>query len=136
MRTSVGLLVLLALGLAGCGGQASSAAEFEGEQARVAEAIEEVQTAGERRDPAKLCRDLLTKALRDKVAADGSSCDKEVEKAIEDADAFELEVTEIEITGTTATATTKGEAGDDDITREIALVKEQDRWRVDSFSGS
>ena len=128
------VLGLLALALAGCGAEPSSAGKFDGEEARVAETVEEIQTAGERRDAAKLCRDLVTKALREQVAASGSSCDKEIEKALEDADAFDLEVTDVTVSGTTATAAVRGEAGDTDQTRTYRLAKEDGRWRVSAFS--
>lgn len=134
MRATAAMLCFAALAVTGCGAEPSSAGKFEGEQAKVAEAIEEIQTAGERRDAAKLCRDLLTKALRDRLEAPGSSCEKEVEKAIEDADAFDLEVTKVEQSGTTATATVRGEAGDEETTRTYRLAKEDGRWRVSAFS--
>jgi hypothetical protein len=134
MRTSVAILCFLGLAAAGCGAEPSSAGKFDGQEAEVAEAIEEIQTAGERGEAAKLCRDLFAKSLREQVSATGSSCDKEIEKAIEDADAFSLEVTKVRVTGTTATADIRGKAGKKDRTRTFALVKEDGRWRVSSFS--
>jgi len=134
MRTwAPGSLLALGAALAGCGATPSSAGDFEGDQKAVADAIEEIQSAAQRREADRLCRDLLSRRLRDGIAAGGTSCDSEVGKATEDADAYELEVQKVNVTGTTASATVKGEAGDRDVTRTVRLVKEDGRWRVDAF---
>lgn len=128
------LVIVSGLLLAGCGGDASSAGEFKGEEAAVAEAVEEIQTAAERRDPEKLCRELLARELRDKAADSGTSCDKEMEKAVEDADSFDLDVEKVEITGTTAEVTVEGDAGEKRRSATVRMVKEDGRWRAASFS--
>jgi hypothetical protein len=128
------LVIAGALLLAGCGGEASSAGEFEGEQRAVAEAVEEIQTAAERRDAEKLCRELLAKDLRDKAADAGTSCDKAMEKAVEDADSFDLDVEKVEVSGTTATVTVNGDAGEKRRSATVEMVKEDGRWRAASFS--
>jgi dihydroxyacetone kinase len=127
-------LIVGALLLAGCGGEASSAGDFEGEQRAVADAVEEIQTAAQRRDGEALCRDLLAKALRDRAAQAGSSCDKEIEKAVEDADSLDLDVEKVSISGTTAQVTVGGDAGEDRRKATIEMVKEEGRWRAASFS--
>ena len=129
------LLIGAGLLLAGCGGEASSAEKFEGDQRAVAEAVEEIQMAGERRDAEKMCRELLARSLRDKLGEAGSSCDKEVEKAIEDADAFDLEVREVTVTGTTARVQVRGDIGSEQRTDTLELVKEDGRWRLSSING-
>ena len=121
--------------LAGCGGEGSSAGGFEGEEREVAEAVEEIQTAAERRDPEKLCRDLLAKALRDSVGKAGSSCDKEMDKAIKDADAFDLDVEEVTVTGTTAQVAVRGDAGSKRRSATLRMVKEDGRWRLAALGG-
>ena len=126
-------LILGALVVAGCGGEASSAGEFEGEQRAVAEAVEELQTAAQRRDAEALCRDLLAKALRDRVAQGGTSCDKEMEKAVEDADALDLDVEKVTVSGTTAQVTVAGDAGEERRSAVLEMVKEDGRWRAASF---
>ena len=130
------LLIACGLLLAGCGGEASSAGEFKGEQRAVAEAVEEIQTAAERRDAEKLCRELLAKELRDRAAESGTSCDKEMEKAVEDADSFDLDVQKIEVSGTTAEVTVSGDAGTERRSATVEMVKEDGRWRAASFSPS
>ncbi len=128
------LVIAGALLLAGCGGEASSAGGFEGEEKAVAEAVEDIQTAAERRDPERLCRDLIAKELRDRAADGGTSCDKEMEKAVRDADSFDLDVEDVTVTGTTAQVTVKGDAGTKRRAGEIRMVKEDGRWRAASFS--
>jgi hypothetical protein len=128
------ILIAGAVVLAGCGSEASSAGDFDGEQRAVADAVEEIQTAAQRRDGEVLCRDLLAKALRDRAGAAGSSCDKEIEKAVEDADSLDLDVEKVAITGTKATVTVAGDAGEDRRRATIEMVKEDGRWRAASFS--
>ena len=130
------LLIAGALLLAGCGGEASSAGDFKGAEKAVAEAVEEIQTAAERRDGEKLCRDLIAKSLRDQAAEGGTSCDKEMEKAVKDADSFDLDVEKVSISGTTATVTVEGDAGKKRRTATVEMVKEDGRWRAKSFSPS
>jgi hypothetical protein len=126
------LLIGAALLLAGCGGEASSAEKFKGDQRDVADAVEEIQTAAERRDAEKLCRELLATSLRDKLGRAGSSCDKEIEKAVKDADVFALEVREVAITGTTARVQVRGEVAGKQQTDTLQMVKEDGRWRLSS----
>lgn len=135
MRTFAGTLVALTLALAGCGGESSSATRFdEGDERAVAETVEEMQTAGGRNDAAKLCRELIARALREKIASGGTSCDKELEKAIQDADMFELDVRDVTVSGTTARATVRGKTGKDKTTtKTFQFVKEDGRWRASSF---
>ena len=128
------VLIAGALLLAGCGGEASTAGDFEGEEKKVAEAIEEIETAAGRRDAEKLCRDLIARELRDKAAEGGTSCDKEMEKAVKDADSFDLEVEKVSISGTTATVTVEGDAGKKRRSATVRMIKEDGRWRATSFS--
>ncbi len=129
------LVIGAALLVAGCGGEASSAEKFKGEEARVAEAVEELQEAGERRDPERVCRDLVSRALRDKLGDAGTSCDKEMEKALRDADAFDLDVEKVTVNGTTAQVEVRGSVGDERKTTTLDMVKEDGRWRAASFGG-
>ena len=121
--------------LAGCGGAGSSADEFQGEERAVAEAVEEIQTAAERRDGEKMCRDLLARALRDRIGQAGTSCDKEVEKALKDADAHGLDVEDVTVTGTTAKVDVRGDAGTKKRSATLSMVKEDGRWRASSLGG-
>lgn len=128
-------LLLTASVLAGCGAPPSSAEDFEGEARAVAETVEDIQRAAERQETDRICRDFLTDALGQSVAAGGQTCQEQLEKSVEDVDVFELEVEDVEVNGTTATATVRGESEPEDSVRRFRLEKtgQPARWRVDSF---
>jgi hypothetical protein len=128
-------LTPLLLVLAGCGAssQPSSAEEFQGEQRAVAQKVEDLQEAGERREPEKICSDILARALVQQLEAAGTNCTQEMEKAIEDADDYALDVQKVEVDGATATVTVK--RGDDGPTETMEFTQEGGQWRATSLSG-
>ena len=131
------LAILPALVLAGCGAAASepsSVDKFQGEQRAVAQKVEDLQEAGANNEPARICRDILATALVSQLEAAGADCTAEMQKAIEDADDYALEVTEVTVSGSTATATVR--RGDDGPTQEMQFTREGDDWRATSLSGS
>ena len=105
------LAVLLVLVFAGCGQTPTSTDDFEGTEKAVAQTIEDLQTAAQNRKPAEICSDILSRALADRLKSEGNDCVEEMEKVAADADDFELEVTDVAVTGTTATATVKARKG-------------------------
>jgi hypothetical protein len=121
-------LVLTALA-SGCAG-ASSATDFEGEEQRVADAVERLQTAGESGDAREICDELLAPSLREEMAAGGENCEQELDKALQDADDFDLEVEDVTVSGNEATARVRGREADAERVREIELVREGDDWRL------
>lgn len=137
MRTVASITTgLLLIAFAGCGATPSSAGDFEGEQRAVAEAVEELQTAGQQQEPDRICTDLITMALREKIEAPGLQCDAEMRKAIEDADAFEFTVEKVDIQGSRATVVVAGDiGGGDEARRTLRMVKERNVWRADSLGG-
>jgi hypothetical protein len=125
------LVLLPLLLLAGCGQAQTSANEFEGDEKAVAQTIEDLQAAAQGRKPAEICSDILSRALADKLKSSGNDCVREMEKVTSDADDFELEVTEVSVTGTTATATVKArKGGDDDAETTFSLAREDGDWRL------
>jgi hypothetical protein len=125
--------VVLALALAGCGGQGrentDSAQEFTGEQKAVATTVEDLQKAAKERDGRKICGDLITAKLRDAIS--DSNCGEAVDDAIRETDEVDLEVTKVTISGTTATALVEEETGEDESrTRTLELEKAAGRWRI------
>ena len=124
-------LVLAALA-AGCTGGSSSASNFEGEEKQVADVVEKLQTAGETGDAKAICDEVLAKELRDQIEAAGSNCEQELEKAISDADDFELDVESVQVDGDTATAKVKGGEGEDGV-RDFEFVREGGDWRATSL---
>ena len=135
MRTTVISLCLIALVAAGCGGAASSADDFDGEQKDVAEVVEDLQKAATDDAPRKICDEILAASLRRQT----SDCPKAVDEALKDADLYELEVTKVEpaqITASTRTATATVESGrDGDQVEKITLVREGRAWKISALAG-
>jgi hypothetical protein len=129
------LLLLPALALAGCGAAPSSATDFEGEQRAVAEAIEDIQDAGERADTTRLCEDLFAARLRDTVRQGAGSCVAEVDSVINDADDFDLDVRSVEISGNTARAVVESESNNETVRSTFEMVKEGGAWKAAAVSG-
>jgi hypothetical protein len=127
--------VLAALALGACG-EASTAGKFTGEEETVATVVEDLQRDGERGEADKICDDLLTEELQSQLKAGSASCAAELKKALEDADSFELEVQDVSISGTTATAKVKGPDEGDGVLRTLELEKSGDDWRIASFGGT
>jgi hypothetical protein len=125
------LLLLPLLLVAGCGQAQTSAAEFEGSEKAVAQTIEDLQAAAQSRKPAEICTEVLSRALADKLESAGNDCVREMEKVTSDADDFELEVTDVTVTGTTATAKVKArKGGRDDAVTTFSLAREDGDWRL------
>jgi hypothetical protein len=131
------LVVLLGvLAIAGCGAQAdpSSAEKFKGEDRAVAQKVEDLQEAGEKRKPEDICSDILASSLVQQIEAAGADCADEMKKAIEDADDYSLDVQKVNVAGSTATVEVK--RGDDGPTETMEFTKENGQWRATSLSGS
>jgi hypothetical protein len=129
------LAILAALLLAGCGEaqQTSTVENFQGDERAVAQKVEDLQEAGSRREPERICTEILAKSLVDELEAAGASCTDEMKKAIEDADDYELEVRDVTVSGSTATATVR--QGDDGPTETMEFTREGSDWRATSLSG-
>jgi hypothetical protein len=125
-------LVLAALA-AGCGGSASSAGDFEGEEKRVADVVEKLQSAGETGDAAEICNEVISSDLREQIQEAGSNCEQELDKAIKDADDFELEVEDVTISGDSATAKVRGRDRGEERVRDFEFVREGRDWRATSL---
>jgi hypothetical protein len=134
MRRSLAVLPLVLAALAsGCAGNASSAGNFQGEEKQVADVVEKLQSAGETGDAKTICDDLLAKSLSDQIKAAGSTCEQEMDKAIKDADDFDLEVQDVTIDGDKATAKVKGRDRGADRVRTFQFERVGSSWRVTSL---
>jgi hypothetical protein len=127
--------LLAALALAGCGAEAepSSVEKFQGEERAVAQKVEDLQEAGEGRNPEDICSDILASSLVQQLEAAGVKCADEMEKAIDDADDYDLQVQDVTVSGSTATAEVR--RGDDGPTETMEFTKENGQWRATSLSG-
>jgi hypothetical protein len=131
MRRSLAAVPLVLAALAaGCNSGASSTSDFEGEEKRVAEVVEDLQSAGETGDARAICEDILATSLSDQIKAAGSTCEQEMDKAITDADDFDLEVEDVAIQGDTATVKVKGGDGGGDEVRTFEFEREGSSWRA------
>jgi hypothetical protein len=134
VRLRLALLAAAAvLALAGCGsGDSSSANAFQGQEREVAQVIEDLQRAGQRGDGQQVCSEILTAGLAERLAEGGESCADELDKAFGDAEDFELEVTDVTVSGNSATAEVR-QGGEGRTTATFELVRERGRWRIASF---
>src|SRR3954453_7620087 len=135
MRVVAICALAASLALAGCtqSGGSSSSKDFSGEKAKVADKIGDLSKAGTGKKAAEVCDDIVTGALRDSIAAGNRSCAQEMKDAMDDADAFDLKVDAVTITGPKATARVKTKDRDKDVTRTFQPVKQGSGWRVSSF---
>jgi hypothetical protein len=126
--------LLLSAAIAGCGQAPSSAGDFKGTEKDVADTIEQLQTAASNRKPEDICSEVLSRALVDKLKTSGNACVDEMEKIVNDADDYELDVTAVTITGSTATARVKARRGDNDnAVTTFSLALEDKKWRLTNF---
>jgi hypothetical protein len=130
------LAILPVLLVAGCGAatEPSSAEKFQGDERAVAQKVEDLQDAGSKREPERICTEILARSLVEQLEAAGADCTEEMRKAIDDADDYELEVRDVTISDGTATATVR--RGDDGPTQEMEFTREGDEWRATSLSDS
>ena len=138
MRRSLRPLpLLLAVAIAGCGQAQTSAEDFKGAEKDVADTIEQLQTSAQNRKPEDICSEVLARGLVEKLKSSGNDCVDEMEKIIGDADDFELDVTKVTITGTTASAAVKARRGNrDNAVTTFALEREDKKWRLTDFGSA
>jgi hypothetical protein len=121
---------------AGCAPQSSSSSssstKFTGAQKDVAQAVEDLESAANDGDGAKICTDIISAQFRQKLAARGA-CASVVKKAIKDADSVSMKVDQVRINGDTATARVTYETGKKDRTGTIPLVRQGAGWRIDTL---
>jgi hypothetical protein len=131
-RSLLALLAAAAPLLAGCGGQQSSdtSDRFRGQQRLVANTVEDLQSAAEDSDEGKICRDLLARALAERLARGTGGCQATVAAALQDTDTEEVDVRSVQITGERATARVRLETGKRDRVARVTLVRERNGWRI------
>ena len=131
------LPLALVAALAGCGPAPSSTSSFKGDEKAVAKVIEDLQSDASGRKPSAICSDVLSRALADKLKSAGSDCAGEMEKMTGDSDDFELKVTDVTITGKSATAKVQARRGTDkNATTTYTLVREGNDWRLNDLGAS
>jgi hypothetical protein len=131
------LPLILVLFLVGCAQQQTSANDFEGSEKAVAEAIENLQSNAQNRKPGEICNNDLSREFAERLKSAGNDCTSEMEKITGDADDFQLDVTDVTVSGNTATAQVKTRRGTDkDATVTFTLVQEDGDWRLNDLGSS
>jgi hypothetical protein len=134
VRRILVLTISGALFISGCGSNASSAEKFAGEEKAVAQVVEDIAAAGRSGDAERICSDLLSASLVERMKAGGAACAAELDKSLDDADDFDLEVKDVTVTGSSATAQVEGRDGDKDRVATFRFVKEEGKWKAEAIS--
>lgn len=131
MRRTLAIAVVLALGVSACG---ASDAEPETPQEAITQVVDNLSAAGQRRDADRICKEILAKRLVDELKTAGGDCVTEMDRAIKDATDFNLTISQVKVTGNSATARVRqGEDGD---TATFSFVKEGNVWKASALGGS
>jgi hypothetical protein len=133
MRRTAFAAALLALVLSACGrAPASQESKFSnGDQQAVAKLVDDLASAGQKGDANKICTQILAKQLVDELKSAGGDCVTEMNRAITDATDYDLQVDDVKVTGTTATA--KVRQGTSKKVATVAFVKEKGGWRASAL---
>ncbi len=128
-RLPVVCLPLLAVLASGCGAASGtdSAKKFSGAEKDVASTIEDLQDAARKGDAEEICNRYLATTLVNAVKTNGKrTCASTLDESLKDVDAFDLEVVDkgITISGKTATAKVKSDAGTGSRIDTLTLVQE------------
>ena len=142
-RPLILICAISVLALAGCaqGGNQStdSTANYKGTEKLIAGTVEDLQAYGEKGEGEKICSQLLTAKLSQKIGKQGGAkgCSGAVTDGMKQTDKADLEVTAIKIDpkdAAKATATVKAKTGDKSSqTSTMELAKESGRWKISSF---
>lgn len=128
------LLSLLVLPLAACGAAPRDSAEdFSGEERAVASTVEDLESAARDNDSEAVCTKLLAESLVSTLKQQGTNCATAVKDAFRDADALELTVEDVTISGSRATAEVTSGTGDNEKTDTLELEKAGADWRISSL---
>jgi hypothetical protein len=133
MRRTFAIVAVLALGLSACGGTESSKPSGT-PQEQITQVVDNLSTAGQRRDADRICKEILAKRLVDELKTAGGDCVTEMDRAIKDATDFDLTISQIKVTGNTATARVR--QGEDGKTAVFSFVKEGDTWKASALGGA
>jgi hypothetical protein len=126
-------LALIATGCTTAGSTSSSSTgNFKGEQKLVANTIDDLSTAASKRNQGQICSTLLASDIVDRLDARGG-CTKLINRALKDADTYDISVRSIQINGDKATAQVTSKVGNKDRPGTLQLVKQDGRWKVSSF---
>jgi hypothetical protein len=134
MRRLAPAAAALALAISACGSAPEkSASRFQGDEARVAEVVDNLAAAGRAGDAQKICSEILAPRLVTEIKSAGGDCVTEMDRAIEDASDYDLQVRSVKVNGNTATAQVR--QGDTGESAMFSFVKENGQWRASALGG-
>jgi hypothetical protein len=133
MRRSALATVSFCLAVSACGtAPAKQEGKFKNtDQAAIAKLVDDLASAGRAGNAKKICTDILAKQLVDELKSAGGDCETEMDRAISDAQDFDLRVKDVKVTGTTATAQVS--QGETTNVATFAFVKEKAGWRASAL---
>ena len=136
MRRTALVTVLLGLALSACGAApAKQESKFKtGDQQAIAKLVDDLAAAGRAGKADKICNEILAKQLVDELKTAGGDCVSEMDRAINDANDYDLQVDEVKVNGSTATATVR--QADSKKTAIFSFVKEKAGWRASALGAS
>jgi hypothetical protein len=136
-RIALLLPLLLVSGCAPANSGGVDTGRFTGAEKAVATTLDDLADAGRQRDGARVCAQLLSKRIVDKFDQGGGSCRNVLDDQLDDADVFDIDVAKdaIKVTGNSATAEVRSDFDGAKAPRTLRLVREQNRWKLDSISG-
>ncbi|HEX6390443.1 MAG TPA: hypothetical protein VFZ89_13365 [Solirubrobacteraceae bacterium] len=133
MRSAL-LLCALALALTACGAEPrDSTTEFKGDERAVAKTVEDLETAARDDDSTAVCTKLLAEELLTALKAQDKTCATAVKDAFRDADAKDLTVDEVTISGERATAKVTSGTGNSKKAGTLQLERSGAGWRITSL---
>ena len=134
MRRTLATAAVLALGLSACGSSDSDSKPSGTAQEQITKVVDNLSTAGQRRDAERICKEILAKRLVDELKTAGGDCVTEMDRAIKDATDFDLKISQIKVTGNSATARVR--QGEDGETAVFSFVKEGNVWKASALGGA
>ena len=120
------VVLLAALTLAGCGATGGGDGAFEGEEQRVADAVEGLQEAAEDRDERRICRAILAP----EVATGLGDCERAIGEVIDSSDTLDLAVEDVSLQGADRARVRVRAGRDEETDRIISLVRADGQWRI------
>jgi len=134
MRRAFLAAPVIALLVSGCGAaQDTSESKFKaGDQQQVAKVVDDLSAAAASGNTKKICNDILAAQLKTEIKTAGSDCVTEIDRVIKDASDYDLEVTKVDVKGTSATATVQ-QGEDAKNTATFSFVKEKGAWRASAL---
>jgi hypothetical protein len=136
LSTLIAVAIAAAALLAGCApstrSSSNSTSKFRGDARLAAQTVEDLQSAANDNDGAKICTQLLSRSFAGRLAQSGRGCPSTADEAVKDADAIDMTVEQVSVAGDKATARVRFETGKTDRRVTFQLVRENRRWKIAS----